>query len=112
MGAVRPFSSLAAAIALRAGALAARAQATSSNTSRSDRATAAPPSAASGTLPVAPRIVMVSGTGIVVVSGPADVGDLTPGLKVDAAPRSDEGRQVSAGAEVGPGHEGGTESDA
>ncbi|HEY4882128.1 MAG TPA: hypothetical protein VII08_00705 [Myxococcales bacterium] len=113
MGARRPFCFLAAAIALAAVALAARAQVTSPNTSRADRATAAPPSAASGTLPVAPRIVMFSGTGIVVFSGPADVGDLTPGLKVDAAPRSDAGRQVNAGAEVGPGPQiGGTESDA
>jgi len=108
MSALRPFCLLAAAIALAAGALVARAQAPSSNTSRADRAAAEPPSAASGTLPSAPRIVMFSGTGIVVFSGPADVGDSTPGLKVNAAPRSDE---ESVGAAVGP-QVGGTESDA
>ncbi len=65
-------------------------------------------------MPVAPRIVMFCGTGIVVFSGPADVGDSNAGLKVDAAPRADEDRQVSAGAEVGPGPPRvvGTESDA
>ena len=107
MSALRPSCFLAAAIAL-AGA--AQAQATSSSTSRADRAPAIP-SPASGALPGAPRIVMFSGTGIVVFSGPADVGDSTAGLKADAAPRADEGPQVSAG-EAGPGQLGGTESDA
>jgi hypothetical protein len=56
---------------------------------------------------------MFSGTGIVVFSGPADVGDSTPGLKVDGARLAEEGPPESAGAEVGPGPQiGGTESDA
>jgi hypothetical protein len=109
MSALRPSCFLAAAIAL-AGV--AQAQVTSSSTSRADRAPAVTPSAASGTLPVAPRIVMFSGTGIVVFSGPADVSDSTASLKADAAPRVDEGPRESAGAEVGPGQRGGTESDA
>src|SRR6266446_5201692 len=110
MSALRPTCFVAAAIAVAGVALVAQAQATSSSTSRADRAPAVTPGAASGALPVAPRIVMFSGTGIVVFSGPADVGDSTAGLKAaDAAPRADEGPEVGAGAEVGPGHEGGTE---
>jgi hypothetical protein len=103
---------VAAAIAFAGVALVAQAQATSSSTSRADRAPAVTRSAGSEALPVAPRIVMFSGTGIVVFSGPADVGDSTAGLKAEAAPRADEGPEVSAGAEVGPGQLGGTGSDA
>ena len=110
MSALRASCFLAAAIALAGGALVA--QATSPSVSRADRAPAVKPIPASGALPGAPRIVMFSGTGIVVFSGPADVGDSTAGLKADAAPRADEGPQVSAGAEAGPGQLGGTESDA
>jgi len=55
---------------------------------------------------------MFSGTGIVVFSGPSDVGDSTAGLKADGAPRADEGQPQRAGAEVGPGQLGETESDA
>jgi hypothetical protein len=111
MSALRPSCFLAAAIALAGAALVAQSQATSPSVSRADRA-AVKPTPASGALPGAPRIVMFSGTGIVVFSGPADVGDSTAGLKADAAPRADEGPQVSAGAEAGPGQLGGTESDA
>ncbi len=111
MSALRPFCFLAAAIALAGTALVAQ-EATSSSASRADRAPAVTPTPGSGALPVAPRIVMFSGTGIVVFSGPADVGDSTAGLKSDAAPRADEGAPERAGAEVGPGQLGETESDA
>src|SRR3981189_1846415 len=112
MSALCPSCFLAAAIALAGAALVAQAQATSPTVSRADRAPAVKPTPASGALPGAPRIVMFSGTGIVVFSGPADVGDSTAGLKADAAPRADEGPQVSAGAAAGPGQLSGTESDA
>ena len=112
MSALRPSWFLAAAIALAGAALVALAEATSSSVSRADRPPAVTPSPASGALPAAPRIVMFSGTGIVVFSGPSDVGDSTAGLKSDAAPRADEGAPERAGAEVGPGQLGETESDA
>jgi len=112
MAAVRSFCFLAASLALAGAALTARAQATSSSTSRADRATAAPPST-SDAMPGAPRIVMFCGTGIVVYSGPADVGDSTEAGSGNAAPRADEGPPKRAGAEVGPGSQvTGTESDA
>ena len=110
MSALRPSCFLAAAIALAGAAL--EAEATSSSASRADRPPAVTPSPASGALPAAPRIVMFSGTGIVVFSGPSDVGDSTAGLKADGAPRADEGQPQRAGAEVGPGQLGETESDA
>ena len=112
MSALRSSCFLAAAIALAGAALVAQAEATSSSASRADRPPAVTPSLASGALPAAPRIVMFSGTGIVVFSGPSDVGDSTDGLKADGAPRADEGPPERAGAEVGPGQLGETESDA
>ena len=113
MSALRPPCFLAVAIALAGAALVAHAQATSSSTSRADRAPSVTPSPASGALPGAPRIVMFSGTGILVFSGPAEVGDSTSDLKAAAAPRADEGTQFGAGAEARPGAKvGETGSDA
>jgi hypothetical protein len=111
MSALRRSCFLAAATALAGPALVAQAQATSSSTSSAERAPAVTPTPASGALPAAPRIVMFSGTGIVVFSGPADVGDPAAGLKPNAAPRADEGPAERAGKEVGPGQSGEPESD-